>query len=260
MKRYMRKVICMLVAALVMGSLTACGKDLNHYTKKESEALMEEVIGQDVTYISTDKYPKEKKVVHMFEDEDGVEFAVISEMSQGWFEVGLYHCYISDNYVAAKQETHEQEIMGILEQYGLKQYLRDPSYTLDEEIALGEGACPDVLYFELPIGTVEENKEVIENMAAAGAQIDEMLSICYDEDYALAVDLEGGDYQNYVSYTGMNLRFMYEAVAYDGRVYEASDMMIFPWSMTEEERWSEEALYEYLEAQLTEAVGREKEE
>ena len=97
-------------------------------------------------------------------------------------------------------------------------------------------------------------------MAAAGAQIDELLSFCYDEDYALSVDLEGGDYQNYVSYTGMNLRFMYEAVAYDGRVYEKSDMMWFEWSLTEEDRWSEEALYEYLEAQLAEAVGREPEE
>ena len=85
-------------------------------------------------------------------------------------------------------------------------------------------------------------------------------SIRYDEGYALAVDLEGGDYQNYVSYTGMNLRFMYEAVAYDGRVYEASDMMTFQWSMTEEDRWSEDALHEYLESQLTKALGIEEEE
>ena len=256
----MKKIISLCVAALMMCSLTACTGDLNHYTKKESEALMEEVIGQDVTYVSTDKYPKEKKVVHLFEDEDGVEFAVISEMSQGWFSVGLYRCYISDNYVAAKLEAHEQEIMDILEQYGLKQYFRDPSYVLDEDIALGEGACPDVFYFELPIGTVEENKEVIEHMAAAGAQIDELLSIVYDEEYAMNVALEGGDYQNYVDYTGMNLRFMYEGVAYDGRVYEKSDMMSFEWSLTEEERWSEEVLYEYLESQLAEAVGREPEE
>ena len=256
----MKKLVVICMAVLMMCSLTACAGNLNHYTKQESEALMEDVIGQDVTYVSTEKYPKEKKVVHLFEDEDGVEFAVISEMSQGWFSAGLYRCYISDNYVAAKLEAHEQEIMDILEQYELKQYLRDPSYVLDEDIALGEGACPDVFYFELPIGSVEENKEVIEHMAAAGAQIDELLSFCYDEDYALSVDLEGGDYQNYVSYTGMNLRFMYEAVAYDGRVYEKSDMMWFEWSLTEEDRWSEEALYEYLEAQLAEAVGREPEE
>jgi len=37
-------------------------------------------------------------------------------------------------------------------------------------------------------------------------------------------------------------------------------MMRFDWSLTEEDRWSEEALYEYLEAQLSEAVGREPEE
>ena len=256
----MRKILCLCMAALMMCSFTACAGNLNHYTKEESETLMEDVIGQDVTYVSTDKYPKEKKVVHLFEDEDGVEFAVISEMSQGWFSVGMYHCYISDNYVAAKLEAHEQEIMDRLEQYELKQYLRDSSYVLDEDIALGEGACPDVFYFELPIGSVVENKEVIEHMAAAGAQIDEMLSICYDENYALDVDLEGGDYQNYVSYTGMNLRFMYEGIAYDGRVYEKSDMMSFDWSLAEEDRWSEEALYEYLESQLTEAVGREPEE
>ena len=143
----MKKLIVICMAALMMCSLTACAGDLNHYTKQESEALMEDVIGQDVTYVSTEKYPKEKKVVHLFEDEDGVEFAVISEMSQGWFSAGLYRCYISDNYVAAKLEAHEQEIMDILEQYELKQYLRDPSYVLDEDIALGEGACPDVFYF-----------------------------------------------------------------------------------------------------------------
>ena len=256
----MKKLIVICMAALMMCSLTACAGDLNHYTKKESEALMEDVIGQDVTYVSTDKYPKEKKVVHLFEDEGGVEFAVISEMSQGWFAVGLYHCYISDNYIAAKLEAHEQEIMNILEQYELKKYFRDPSYVLDEDIALGEGACPDVLYFELPIGTVEENIEIIENMAAAGAQIDELLSISYDEEYAMNVAVEGGHYDNYVSYTGMNLRFTYEKTAFDGRIYESSDMMSFNWSLTEEERWTEEALYEYLEAQLTEAVGREPEE
>ncbi len=256
----MKKLICICMAALMMCSLTACAGNLNHYTKKESEALMEDVIGQDVTYVSTDKYPKEKKVVHLFEDKDGVEFAVISEMSQGWFSVGLYRCYISDNYIAAKLEAHEQEIMDILEQYELKQYLTDLDYVLDEDIALGEGACPDVFYFELPIGSVEENKEVIEHVAAAGAQIDELLSLCYDEGYALDVDLEGGDYQNYVGYTGMNLRFMYEGIAYDGRVYEKSDMMSFNWSLTEDKRWGEEALYDYLEAQLSEAVGREPEE
>lgn len=256
----MRKIICLCMAVLIMCSLTACGADLNHYSKKESEVLMEEVLGQDVTYISTDRYPKEKKVVHLFHDEAGLEFAVISELRQGWFQVGAYRCEISDNYVGAKSIAYSEEIMDILEEHGLKEHLNNEFTYFTEDVSLGEAVNPDVLYFELPIGTVEENKEIVAKMAAAGAQIDELLSICYDEDYALDVDLEGGDYQNYVSYAGMNLRFTYESVGFDGRVYERSDLMTFEWSLKEEDRWSEEKLYDFLESQLTKAIGKEEEE
>ena len=37
----MKRIICICKAALMMCSLTACAGNLNHYTKKESEVLME---------------------------------------------------------------------------------------------------------------------------------------------------------------------------------------------------------------------------
>ena len=179
----MKKWICICMAALMMCSLTACAGNLDHYTKKEAEALMEEVLGQDVTYVSSDKYPEEKKLVHLFQDEEGIEFAVISEMRQGWFQVGAYRCEIMDNYVSAKNQSCREEIMDILEEHGLKEYLNPDLRYYDKDISLGEGVNSDVLYFEIPMGTVEENIEVIEHMAIAGAQIDEMLSLNYDGEY-----------------------------------------------------------------------------
>ncbi len=254
----MRKIMKFILMMVLICSLTGCAPYLDHYTKEECEALMEDVTGCDITYVSTQENSENKQVIHLFQDESGMEFAVISELRQGWFQVGLYRCYISDNYVSAKLKLHRQEIMDILEEYGFVEHMRKEYKYCEHNIAAGEGVNTDNIYLEYPMGEAEENLEVIAKMAAAGAKIDELLSICYDEDYDSTVELSGGDYESFAP-GGMNIRFSREEIGYSGEPYKALDGTFFDWSMSEEERWTEEELYEHLKSKLTKALGLEEE-
>lgn len=248
------KKIGVLLSILMISCLTGCIWDDRHISEEKAEEVAEDLISQDVTYVTSYDYPDEKTKVLIFEDEEKNEFAIVSELRKNSFqgtEYGRYICNLTDNYASGVMMSKKEEMMAILEKYELVEYI-DESLWLEPDIITGDGAVTMSIYLETPPQSNPIDIELLERVAAAGAELDQLFDLTYDVDYRLKAREKGLEFETYTPGGGMVINFNYRDTDYEGEYIEYSYLAHFEWSMSEDERWTAETLFEDMKRQIDE--------
>lgn len=252
------KRIYMWMAIAIMCSLTGCAGDAKHCSAEQAETIAEDLLDEEVTYVTSYEYPDEKKMVYIFQDEREHDFAITSELRQGNLDgasFGRHHCYVTDNYAGAMVTSYKEEIIAILEAYELENYLSN-TRCLEMDIIQGESVLlPIYLTVTLegePNLHTEENRDIMERVAAAGAEIDQLLAITHNEKYRETFVDGDITYEATTSLGGIQLNYEWEAVGMNDEAYTKRNIASFEWSSSEDERWTKEELAAYMEGQLEE--------
>ena len=257
MKRYLKRAIILLLVLVTNMSLMGCTSlEELHCTKEQAQVIAEELTGQKVTYVTTNEIAEDKKKIYIFADGQGREFAIVSELTQKNFDgasYGAYRCTISDNYITSMFVAHYDEIMDILASYQLSDYVADNLiFGKDREyIYNGKGVNASCLYMDITAGGADENLEMLEKIASAGAEIDKVMALNYDLNYKEKADSKNIDYVSYNDYYGICIDYNWKKPGEYGTYWNATDKASFQYSTSDDARWSKEELLRYLYEQYT---------
>ena len=235
MEVIMKKIFVALFAIFMLSSLSGClGFDENHISQKEATKLAEALTGGEVTYMRTEEV-SETKHYYYFTDAKGVTFSIESLLRQQTIDdskpFGPYYCSVWDNYQKTIFENNKEAILDILEQNGLTEYL---DYVNDNAISM-----------KFYVGTPEENRALLEKLAAVGAEIDTLLDITYDQDYDEEIR-NTTDY-SYSSISNLTFRLsFYKTVESEGMSEMCIDVAHPEFSTSSDQRWTAESLYEAM--------------
>lgn len=243
----------LLVFILMISILTGCGFiNDRHRTKKEAQDIAEKLIGEEVTYIETKIDEDEKRQIFIFKDSRENEFAIISTLRQPNIDgasFGSYYCHVSNSYAAGVLVSNKDKVMDILKSYELDEYLNSPR-AFSTDIYSGDGVVAPAIDLRVPLGTYEENKDILERVAAAGAEIDALLALHYNTDIIHTGHKKGFYYDEYSTGTGILLAYEDERINAEGHTYYNFDIAHFVCSLSEDNRWTAENLYEHMKSQL----------
>lgn len=248
----------LLLSVMVLCCLTGCIWDDRHISKKKAEEVAEDLIGQDVTYVTSYDYPEEKKRILVFADEVDNEFAIESQLRKRSFqgaEYGRYICHLTDNYASAVMMSHKEEMMAILEKYELVEYI-DESLWQEPDITTGDGSVAMSIYLEVPPRPNPVDIQLLERVATAGAELDQLFDLTYDADYRLKAREKGLEFETYAPGGGITIYFNYPDTNYKGEYIERSYLATFDWSMSRDERWTAETLFKDMKKQIDKQVER----
>lgn len=257
----MRK-LAVFLGVMMLCCLSGCIWDDRHISEEKAEQVAEDLIGEDVTYVTSYEYPEERRKVLVFEDERDNEFAIISELRKKSFqgtEYGRYICHVMDNYASGVMMSKKEEIMEILERYELVDYI-DESLWLEPDITTGDGVVCMTIYLKTPPKSDPIDMDILERVAKAGAEIDQLFDLTYDEDYRKKAKENGLEFETYAPGGGMTFYFTYPNTNYKGEYIESSYVATFDWSMSEGKRWTAETLFENMKKQIDEQVERKESE
>lgn len=250
----------LLLSVMLLCCLTGCIWDDRHISAKKAEEVAEDLISQDVTYVTSYNYRDEKKKVLIFEDEADNEFAIVSELQKNNFmgaEYGRYICNLTDNYASGVMMSKKEEMMAILEKYELVEYI-DESLWQEPDITTGDGSVAMSIYLEVPPRSHPIDIQLMERVATAGAELDQLFDLTYDADYPVKAREKGLQFETYAPGGGITIYFNYPDTNYKGEYIERSYLATFDWSMSEEKRWTAETLLKDMKAQIDEQLEREK--
>lgn len=252
-------ILLVLVSTLITSLLTGCVfVNDRHRTRKEAKAIAKELTGEEVTYVETVEDEKNKEIIYVFKDSRGNEFAIISTLVQNNFDgasYGPYYCHVKNTYTAGVFVSNREAVMEILRAYDLDGYLSN-TRAFDEDIYAGEGVVSSAIDIDITSGTYDENEDILKRVAAAGTEIDALLSLNYNGENMDKSHKGGFYYKIYGSYTGIRLSFKETKVNAQGSSYTNSDIAYFKCSVSDDERWTQEKLYEHLRSQLEDVVKK----
>lgn len=237
---------------IISGLLTTDG----HILQDKAQEIAEDLTSQTVTYVGTYEYRDDKMKVFVFADPQGREFAIVSKMEQSaWLaeaSIGPYNrCAIYENYIGGMMVSHLEEIKSILARYELLEYTDFFENIHPEYIHLGKMLNSPRIYIKLTAGDANYNLEMLQKVAAAGAEIDALLSLSYDEKYPAKAHESDIYMTTYSNYHGIQVNFSVNQIDVNGQVYKKSDIAHFNYSTSGDTRWSEETLLKHLYEQYS---------
>lgn len=241
----MKKRVTGIILAGIMVFLTGCSIIPQYYSKDQVVEFAEAVFGEDITFLSGEKDRKNKQVVYTFADSEQREFTVTTYAKHNSFDgltLPAYHTWIRESYEKSIYVLYQEEIQEIIEDSGFQIRMITPVDWCDP----GHSELND-RPVEIVLTSFHEGEEVYEDLrqlAQIGVEIDRMLHYEYDWQYDGAPkDLY---YTNNLdsSLCGMGIVFCNKA---DDSI---ACQIYFNFSTNENERWDEDALYEYLKQQV----------
>ena len=225
-------VICFLLITI----LRSCSDD-RHITQKQAEKIANDLMGGGVTFVETKKISA-TNIHYVFTDSKGNTFSIISTLTKpnidgATVEILPLANNVTDDYSHAVLACNADAIMEILEKYELDDYLS------------GKISTGYYFFLDVYVGTPEENQKIVNNFVAAVAEIDNLLSMTYDRDYAQKTKYPYSSYK----YAGMGLRF--NKVLENKDISEICvDIGNFEFSTTADTRWTVDSLYEEIKKDL----------
>lgn len=227
-----------------------------HISQDKASEIAKELTGLEVTYVDTHEYPDDKMKVFVFADQQGREFAIISKMEQSaWLaeaSIGPYNrCAIYENYIGGMIVAHLEEIKSILTRYELLEYTDFFEKIHPEYIHQGKMVNSPRIYIKLTAGDANHNLEMLQKVAAAGAEIDALLALSYDENYQKTAREADIFMTTYSNYHGLQINFSVEQLDAEGHCYKKTDIADFNYSTSDDSRWSKNDLLKNLCEQYT---------
>ena len=231
-----RWICSMIICFLSITMLTSCVDD-KHITQKDAQKIANELLGEEVTYVETQE-TSDAVIYYVFTDSKGNTFSIISVLAEPSIDGATIEGFpreniVNDDYHKAVITCNEEEILKILEKYGLDGYLESDLSVRDD------------IDLEVYTGTPEENQEIVNNFVAAAVEIDTLLSITYDKDYRQKTKY------SYDSYSFASMRLTFNKILEGKDIPEICvDIASFDFSLSEDTRWTVDSLYEHVVTKL----------
>lgn len=231
----MKKIYTTFLCLFLLFSMAGClGFDEKLITQKEAQQLAENLTGGEVTYVGTEEV-SETEIIYTFTDSKGVTFPITSGLRQQSIDDGApfgpYDCWVTDDYEEVVLTNNKEAALAILETYGLADYV---NYIDAHGINLK--------FYE---GTPEENRSILEQAAAAGAEIDALLDMTYNRDYD--EEIRNDKYYSYSSNLYTTFRLNFYRKFEDADITELCIDVANPvFSVSDSERWTAETLYQAI--------------
>jgi len=228
----MKKLLIICVCTLMLVILGGCG-DEEHITRKEATKIAEGLTGGEVTYVETETV-SDTHVEYKFTDSRDNTFSIISYLSKPSIDGAIlkyspYDCSVSNNYQKTVLANNIEAIKEILDKYGFTDNIK---IIFDDTITL-----------KFYLGTPEENRNLLKEIAKAGAEMDALLSINYDKEYYSSIK---GKYDiiNPVD-VGFNAEF-YKKLENQNREEMVIDIAHPDFSISDDTRWTADSLYKAM--------------
>lgn len=226
--------LCLCIASILM--LAGCSLlDEEHISQSTAEKIAAELTGGDVTYVTTEEADTPNHINYIFTDSKGTAFSITSCLSQDGLDgatIGPYHCSVVDNYGEAVMQYNKEQIEQILKEHGLEDY-HVSMRSVD---------------FDIYCGTPEENRDILNQIAAAGAEIDALLDMTYDTDYAKKTQDE---YFSYGVCLVPHLHVQFSKKLEGKAISELCvDIASVDFSTSDDTRWTADSLYEAMKSDL----------
>ncbi len=245
-----KKVILILLTVLAIMGITACSMFPVYNSKEEVEAYAEAVVGEDITFVSEENNKDTKRFTYTFQDNQNREFCFISYSQHPDFLDGAslpgYEARLVDSYLKSIYLHHKEELDALLysvvEENGWE-LTRYDCVTETSDTSWKVICSPVKIYLKSTEFGVVNHEDSMRSLAKLGAQMDAILAYEYSnenlnkEDDAIYRMQTGG---------GIQLDFMENK--------QHVSIVSFEFSTSEDERWTEESLYEYLKKQYDEDV------
>lgn len=231
----MKKILIICCCTLLLSILSGCfGFDEKHISQKEAQVLAEGMTGGEVTYVKTEEITK-TEILYYFTDMKGTTFPIRSTLRQQSIDdskpFGPYDCYVYDDYEEVVWLKNKDAVMTLIEKHGMMDYF---DYIHDTGLTM-----------RCYVGTPEENRELLEKFATLGAEIDALLDMSFNRDYDK--EIKEDKYYSYSSnlYTTYNISF-YKQTGNPEHPEHCMDIAHPDFSVSEENRWTAESLYEAM--------------
>lgn len=232
----MKKLITICLCTLLISILGGCG-DEDHITQKEAAKIAEGLTGGEVTYVETENV-SDTRIAYKFTDSKGNTFSVFSTLSKPSIDGAIlkyspYYCWITDDYQKTVLANNIEEINKILDKYSLTDYLQD---IFEHEINL-----------KFYTGTPEENREMLEKIALAGAEIDALIGMTYDREYYSTIKDKYSTYTVSSNTIDIELQVeIYKKLENQDREEMVIDITTTEFSASDDTRWTAESLYDAM--------------
>lgn len=245
-----RKLIIIVGIAISALCLTACSMFPTYYSREEVESIAKAVVGDDINYISEEKNKDKKRITYTFEDNKGRKFTYITYSKHPDFIDGAslpgYGSRMVDSYLKSIYMHHKEEIDAILypavEEAGWE-LTRYDCVTKTSDISWQVLNSPVKIYLKSTEYGAVNHEDSMRALAKLGAQLDAILAFEYSNEKLKEYD---DILYRYQLGGGFQLDFMEDK--------RHISIVSFAFSTSEETRWTEESLYEYLKQQYDEDV------
>lgn len=251
MKKIKFLYICLAITLLLSGCI---GKNAKHISQAEAQEIANGLTGEEVTYVETKELKKEKQTIYVFTDSRDNTFCIFSCLYQKNFDglsYGPYLCKVFDSYQVGVFHAHEDEVKQIIDKYGITGYLSE-EHVFEEDPYNYMSCIAGSLDLEIEHGTPEENRDVLKNIAAAMAEIDALLGMNYDVSYEDKTEDEYYYYRGTTHTSRLGMHITFRNVPNEEKGTYSSDMATSDFSLSKEERWTADILYEALKDELDE--------
>ena len=235
MRNYGKKIWCLSCIAFCVLLCTGCSIYKKYDSKRRVKWFTKKLVSKDVDYVEQDMVEDGK--VFYFEDSEGRPFAVISyaEYIQLYNStLPLYTTKVVDTYQVSIFQYEKEEIQKILDETGLD-WSELPAFEEEtrESDMLKEAKGGYSTHMGINHGTPIE-KQDLEMIAKAGAEIDKILHYEYDNEVDTGLAFENQHL------SGMRIVFCNDE---ENSLFRAVEV---PFSTSEDSRWTETTLYAHL--------------
>lgn len=245
----MKKITVLVCCVVLSVCLSGCTLWPVYYSKNDVKDIAEDVVGEDIEYISKTNDKGNYRVIYNFEDEKGRAFTFTAYVQETPFIDGAtlpgYVSRLRDSYLKSIYMHHKEEIDEILyrtmeENDWTINIYSCPMETEDTpQVSLAVMDSPVFITMDTHSVTEEERDEDIRQFAKMGAEIDEILSY----EYHWQAEENDDIIYRYNEDCKILLNFR------DGGQMDNQVDIVF--SLSEETRWTEESLYENLKQQYS---------
>lgn len=247
-----KKVIVILLAVFVVMGLTACSMFPVYNSKEEVEDYAKAVVGEDITFVCEEKNKENKKFTYTFQDNQSREFCFIAYSQHPDFLDGAslpgYEPRLTDSYLKDIYLHHKEELDALLypvvEENGWE-LTRYDCITETSEASWKVSCSPVKIYVRSTEFGVVNHEDSMRSLAKLGAQMDAILAYEYSNK-----NLTKEDDVIYRVQTGGGIQLDFKENK------QHVSIVSFEFSTSEDERWTEESLYEYLKKQYDEDVKK----
>lgn len=245
----MKKFLFLIMSTVMFFCISGCTLFPKYHSEETIQEVAEEMFGENVTLVGMEKEKENKRVIYTYKDVKGREFTISSYAEHSNFDgadLPGYYNKIMDAYQKDIFMLHKDEFDEIVEEN-----TAGTGIVLDYISCDSWGEFTDWQVASMPIyirfvsdAAGEQIDKELRIMARMGAEMDALLAYEYDWEKTRFRE-DGIIYDWHTSLCGINFK-----------LGEGSDglrkQVMFDFSISEEERWTEEELYLYLREQLDE--------